>query len=231
MIGRLQNGNDRQRREALENIATTYRAPVYARLRRMGHRCEEASDLTQAFFAEVVLGRGLLDGAAPEKGLLRSLILKALKRFDIDKLRRRASRPDVTAAALNGLEYEETIFAESLSTEPDEEFDRRWALLMLQHALDECERHFRDSGKARNWEVFAARVVLPFRGSCRPAPLDQLADELGFRHAADAAQAVQTVKLRTQAILKEIVASTTSGASEEAELEYREVLRLLGWKG
>jgi len=49
----------------------------------------EAEELTQSFFAEVVLKRELFERAEAERGRLRSLILRSLSNFLADQIRRR----------------------------------------------------------------------------------------------------------------------------------------------
>jgi DNA-directed RNA polymerase specialized sigma24 family protein len=230
LIDRLRNGDERQQREAQEVVARTYRPPVYAYLRRKGHQPAAAADICQAFFAEIVLGRRLLEGAAEAKGRLRTLILAALNHFEVDCYRRDAAKRNGTVG-LDGLAAEEATFGGAGWADPQDAFDRRWAIKMLELALEECEQHYRRTGKDRNWEVFEARIVRPMRGQCGPAPLAELAKEHAFRDPADVSQAVQTVKDRVKAVLKDVVARTTCGGEQEAEAENREILRLLHWHG
>ncbi len=60
--------------EALEKLCRTYWRPIFAFLRRQGVRPEEAEDITQGFFAEL-LERRSLDAVRKEKGRLRSFLL------------------------------------------------------------------------------------------------------------------------------------------------------------
>ena len=62
-------------------LLNNYWKPVYCYLRRLGYDNEEAKDLTQAFFHEVVLGRGLFQRADKSQGRFRSFLLVALKRY------------------------------------------------------------------------------------------------------------------------------------------------------
>ena len=73
--------------EALEKLCRTYWRPIFAFLRRQGHSPEEAEDITQGFFAQL-LERRKFSALRKEKGRLRSFLLGALKYFD----RRAASR-------------------------------------------------------------------------------------------------------------------------------------------
>src|SRR5206468_4743141 len=66
--------------EALEKLCRTYWRPIFAFLRRQGRPPEEAEDITQGFFAQL-LERRSLDAVRKEKGRLRSFLLGALKYF------------------------------------------------------------------------------------------------------------------------------------------------------
>ena len=55
--------------EALEKLCRTYWRPIFAFLRRQGLRPDEAEDIIQGFFAEL-LERRSLDAVRKEKGLL-----------------------------------------------------------------------------------------------------------------------------------------------------------------
>ena len=63
--------------EALEKLCRTYWRPIYAFLRRQGLRPEEAEDITQGFFAQL-LERRKFSALRKEKGRLRSYLLGAL---------------------------------------------------------------------------------------------------------------------------------------------------------
>ena len=52
-------GDDDRRDAFVELLLKRYWKPVYCYLRRRGFQNEEAKDLTQGFFQEVVLGRNL----------------------------------------------------------------------------------------------------------------------------------------------------------------------------
>src|SRR5207249_12286552 len=73
--------------EALENLCRTYWRPVYSFVRRQGLGPEEAEDITQGFFAQL-LERKRLSVVRKEKGRLRSFLLGALKYFMADERRR-----------------------------------------------------------------------------------------------------------------------------------------------
>src|SRR5438046_8198197 len=69
--------------DALEKLCRTYWRPVYAFLRRQGVGPEEAEDITQGCFAQL-LERKRLSVVRKEKGRLRSFLLGARKYFMAD---------------------------------------------------------------------------------------------------------------------------------------------------
>ena len=73
--------------EALEKLCRIYWRPIYSFVRRQGIRPEEAEDITQGFFAQL-LERRSLSAVRKEKGRLRSYLLGALKYFLADEQRR-----------------------------------------------------------------------------------------------------------------------------------------------
>ncbi len=71
--------DDDRSRALIGLLLDRYWKPVYFYLRRKGHNNEEAKDLTQGFFHEIVLNRGLIQRADKAKGRFRSFILHALE--------------------------------------------------------------------------------------------------------------------------------------------------------
>ena len=73
--------------EALEKLCRIYWRPIYSFVRRQGIGREEAQDITQGLFAQL-LERKKLSAIRKEKGRLRSFLLGALKYFLADEQRR-----------------------------------------------------------------------------------------------------------------------------------------------
>ena len=74
------DGSDTEARRALESLSNAYWYPLYAYLRGRGHDADEARDLTQAFFAEL-LEKDMLQAIDRSKGRFRSFLLASLKNF------------------------------------------------------------------------------------------------------------------------------------------------------
>ncbi|MDY7109663.1 MAG: hypothetical protein SYC29_13595, partial [Planctomycetota bacterium] len=226
LVGALRDDDDRQQEAARNIVITRYWPPVYASLRRMGHSRDRAAELTQAFFVDVVIGRGLLDQADARRGRLRGLLLAALKRFAIDRHRRQQARPDGDGLSLDGLEREEGFLARDPARDADEIFQRRWAVAVLEEALARCERSCREAGLDKHWAAFEAFVVQPSIGAVAPPPLRRLADELGFASATHVASAMKVVRKRMKLLLREVAAETADDPADQ-QAEYDRILALL----
>ena len=78
-IGKI-HSDDAHRRDLVGDLLDKYWKPVYCYLRHKGYDNEQAKDLTQGFFNEVVLGRKLIQQADKAKGRFRTFLLFALER-------------------------------------------------------------------------------------------------------------------------------------------------------
>ena len=67
-------------RDALAALCETYWYPLYAFIRREGHTAEEAGDLAQGYFLQL-LEKGFLKKLRPEAGRFRSFLLVSVKHF------------------------------------------------------------------------------------------------------------------------------------------------------
>ncbi len=143
-----------QSREALETLCRTYWTPLYAFIRRQGHSEEDARDLTQKFFA-FLLEREDLSTMDPLKGKFRTFLLTALTHFlsnerDYARAAKRGGGRELIP--LHELESEQGLgAAPSPQLAPDRVFDQRWAMMILQRALEELRT---EQGQARKVEQF-----------------------------------------------------------------------------
>lgn len=81
-------------------LLNRYWKPVYCYLRGKGHDNEQAKDLTQGFFHEVVLERQLIAKADAAKGRFRSFLLIALDRYLVNTLSEKRLKSDPPRASL-----------------------------------------------------------------------------------------------------------------------------------
>ncbi|HLY09970.1 MAG TPA: sigma-70 family RNA polymerase sigma factor [Planctomycetota bacterium] len=125
-------------REALEELIKIYWKPVYVYIRRWGYPSEEAKDLSQGFFSEL-LERDFLRGVSPEKGRFRTFLLTVLKRYLINESERKRAQKRGGGKAVLSLDYSRaerdyTIMPTSDET-PERTFNRQWALEAMSRAL------------------------------------------------------------------------------------------------
>ena len=127
---------------ALEQLCRDYWYPLYAYVRRKGHSPEDASDLTQDFFAKL-LANDFAQGLSPDGGRFRSFLLTALHRFLIngwEKGRRLRRGGDTFTGSLDALiaeRGEAGYLSEAVQSDtPESLFQRAWAETLLARVLD-----------------------------------------------------------------------------------------------
>jgi RNA polymerase sigma-70 factor (ECF subfamily) len=125
-------------RQALAELCELYWYPVYAFVRRRGHSADDAGDLTQEFFARLLETAGIA-GADPARGRFRSYLLGACRHFLANQRDRAAARKRGGGRAALSLDFpdaERRYAAEPADDRtPEQMFDRRWALSLLDSVL------------------------------------------------------------------------------------------------
>ena len=164
MRARGESTESTESRAALSDLCEAYWQPIYQFLRRGGRNDDESRELTQEFFARL-LAKGRIGAAAPSLGRFRSYLLGALKRFLAEKWRneRRLKRGgDAVIEALD--ERGETPgghqIADPAGDIPDKQFDREWALAIVERGLTAVQAEFVRAGKADRFEVLKPWLVV-----------------------------------------------------------------------
>lgn len=148
--------------EALEHLCKQYWPPLYAFVRRSGKNPEDAKDLTQSFFARLLADRriGLAD---PARGKFRTFLLASLRRFMINEWRAAhcAKRGGQHHHISLDLDPEERFFSHEPHTNdtPERLFERRWAMRILEQALEQLQADYVRSGQNLLFEEMR-RVIL-----------------------------------------------------------------------
>jgi len=216
-------GDDQRR--AFSELCEGYWSPVYAFLRRRGMKPEEAEDLTQDFFAELMDSGRLLQTADPEKGRFRTYLLAALKNRLANHRRGEATARrggNVVLCSVDWSEAEKGYSAEPChQLTPEAIFHRRWALAVLQCVLDRLTEKHRADGRERWFSQLRG-----FLTTDESPPYAELASQL---HTTESAVRVAVCRLRRQyrdALIAEI--RDTLGEDEDVDLEQAELFRALG---
>ncbi len=143
-------------RAALSELCTAYWRPLYAYVRRRGHTREDARDLTQAFFTDL-LERNSVLAADPGRGRFRGWLLGGLKHFLANEWDRARALKRGGGEALLSLDFDTA--EERLALEPGHEltpesaFERDWALSVLERVFARLERQWAARGRG---ELFGA---------------------------------------------------------------------------
>jgi DNA-directed RNA polymerase specialized sigma24 family protein len=132
-------------RQAIEELCVIYWYTIYAFLRRSGHERQQARDLTQGFF-HYMLKRNLLGKANPDRGRFRSFLIGILKNYvrgehEKENALCRGGGADVISI---DEEVAEGRYAHEPATclTPEKLFDRRWAVQVLEQAMDRLQTEY-----------------------------------------------------------------------------------------
>lgn len=220
LLARATMSGETAARQALEDLYRRYWSPLYQFVRARGFTESEAEDLTQEFLLHL-LEHSTLRRADRERGKFRSFLCGALVRFLGDANdKRRAQKRGGAAAHVELDSAAEQLGA--VSTPDGLLFDREWALVILENALQTVEREFQPAGK------FAVlRQFLP--GSIATPAYDRAANDLGVSLAALKSE-LHRLRRRFRAAVREEVAATVS-APHEIEQELNHLQKVLMDRG
>ena len=193
-------------RAALSELCAAYWPPLYAFARRRGSAPDEAADLVQDFFARL-LEKGDLAAADPQRGRFRAWLLTAFKHHasNVRDRARAAKRGGGKAPLSLDASDAEQRFGPQLADPrtPEAEFERRWALLVLDRALARLAAEQQRAGKTRELDELRPFLVAGEEG----APYAQIAERLGRSEGA-VKVAVHRLRRRYGELLREEVAGT-----------------------
>lgn len=192
-------------REALAELCRLYWRPVFGYVRSRSRDADTAADLTQAFFAHLMEKRSL-KAANPERGRFRSFLLASVKNFLAnDNQHARAQKRgggrdpiplEVEAGELRPIEDSEL-------RNPEQAYQRQWALIQLERALQGLQNEMDEAG--HRWRF---RRLSPFlAGGSRHGSLKQVAVELDMSESA-ARTALHRMRRRFGELLRAVIAET-----------------------
>jgi len=219
--------NDKNR-GLIELLLKKYWKPVYCFLRRRGYSNDQAKDLTQGFFHEVVLNQKLIQKADQAKGRFRSFLLLALNRYLLKVKREQTALKRMPKGRLVSLDTKampELPHGITMLT-PEDAFTYVWVSGLLEQVLDEVRAIYTQEGKTVYWHLFRDRIVRPIMDRSDPPPLEQLCTKYDISDTAKASNMMVTVKRRFQTLLRQKIRDLVM-SDEEAEVELEEIRRFL----
>jgi RNA polymerase sigma-70 factor (ECF subfamily) len=213
-------------REALEDLCRAYWYPLYAFVRRLGEGPDDARDITQAYFTRL-LEKGYLDDYDPDRGRFRVFLMASIRNF-LSKERKRAQALKRGGGA-EILSLDERDAEGRYSHEPAEPltpeqvFERRWALTLLERVLVRLQAELAAAGRGREFERLRGFLT----GEQPKLAYRDVGAELGLSEAA-VKTAVHRLRQRFGALLREEIAGTVAGP-HEVDDEVRHLLAVAPW--
>jgi len=213
-------GDSPEAKAALSDLCAAYSAPVLAFIRRTAPDEDAARDLTQEFFARLLARQGIAT-VDPQRGRFRSFLLGAVKHFlaamraHDHRLKRGAGQPmesiDPGTDTSPGL-----LLPDPKALIPDREFDRKWALTLLDHALAALAREHHAAGKAGHFEALKPWLTGDIEGLSQA----DAARQLGLNESA-VKVAIHRLRRRFREVIKNEIGQTlVDPAQVEDELRY-----------
>ena len=199
-------------RLALEALFAQYWFPLYAFVRRQVGDAHEARDITQDFFA-YLLEKNTLAVATPDRGRFRSFLLASVKNFlsnhrqKASAIKRGGGRRKWSLDFDDGENRYVNEPADDLT--PERQFDRQWAMTLLEHVLKTLRDEFVEAGKAEQFDAMKQFISTDPQG----ASYRELGDQLGMTENATSV-AVHRLRKRYRALLRSEITKTVAGPGE-----------------
>jgi len=205
---------------AMERLCRTYWYPLYVFVRRKGHSHEDASDLTQAFFARF-LEKRYLKSVDASLGKFRTFLLTSMTHFlgdEWDKSQAQKRGGGQKVISFDDATAEERYQLEPVEhTTPETLYERRWARTVMGVVLGRL---------AKETEAKRFEALKPFLLEDKGArSYDEAAAQLGMSVAA-ITSAIYRMRARFVALLVEEVSNTVD-TPEGVEPELRHLLAAL----
>ena len=225
LVEHIQSQDDKER-VLIGLLLDRYWKPVYCYLRHKGHDNEQAKDLTQGFFHEVVLNRNLIKRADQSKGRFRTFLLHALDQYLLNERRNQTAQK---RSPRGGLVPFDIISPPALpgavsSLNPEDSYNYAWTASMLDQVLSQVEAECEAEGLAVHWRLFQEKVVQPILGESSPPSFEELCEKYVLDDPKKAANMLTTVKRRLQKAVKQYLRNTST-SEEGIHEEFAEILQ------
>jgi DNA-directed RNA polymerase specialized sigma24 family protein len=199
-------------KQALESLCAAYWFPLYAYARRRAPDVNEAQDLTQALFAEL-LEKNYVGSATRERGRFRAFLLTAFKHFlskQKEKAKAQKRGGGRTPIPLDFGSADSHLRIDPAAGLTAEEFyDQQWAITLLGQIMERLETEFVRSGKSRQFAELKGFIIGDHAGTT----YTQVAGRLNMTEAA-AKKATSRMRQRYRELLREEIAQTVASLDE-----------------
>ncbi|MBL9170082.1 MAG: sigma-70 family RNA polymerase sigma factor [Verrucomicrobiales bacterium] len=215
--------DDQAQMAALEELCRNYWRPIYTYVRRRGSSPEEAQDLTQSFF-ERLLEKNWLADVDPERARFRSFLLTMVSRFITNEYHRAHSQKRGGKAfhfSIQDPELENQLVASPGAGSPEQDFDRHWALTVLERALQRLKTEAAESGKQTHFVHLSPYLSQ----EAEPGDYARLATQLKMS-AGTVAVSVHRLRHRYRELVRSEIGETLSHQAD-TDLEMNHLMAAL----
>jgi DNA-directed RNA polymerase specialized sigma24 family protein len=199
-------------RRALQSLCEAYWYPLYAYVRRRVTDVNDAQDLTQAFFAEL-LAKNYVATANSERGRFRAFLLTSLKHFLSKEWEKAKAQRRGGGKAPISLDFQSADTQYRLepacNLTAEQIYDREWAVALLGRIMQRLEAESAQAGKGEQFRELKDFLV----GDHPGATYADVATRLGMTEAA-AKMATHRMRQRYRELLREEIAETVSGPED-----------------
>ena len=205
--------------EALENLCRIYWYPLYAYIRRRGYHPEDAEDLTQEFFARLLV-RDYVARADPHIGKFRSFLLAGINHLlsdERDKARRLKRGGGQRVISFDEKAAEARYRLEPVEkTTPELLYERSWVATLLKRAATRLREEYAAAGKAALYDQ-----LTEFRlDATGQRTYGEVAAQLGQSESA-VKSAIMRLRQRHHQLVREEIAETVADPSDvDGEINY-----------
>jgi RNA polymerase sigma-70 factor (ECF subfamily) len=184
---------------------------------------EDAQDLTQDFFVKI-LEPGWLRHADPDRGRFRSLLRRSVQNFLINAAERSHTRK--RGGAVKFISWDDwmaeapsqlSMSPQALDSLPPERlFDLRWAVTVVEHALQRLREECESRGKRRLFHALSSHLT----AERDEVSFAKLSTELGIGESAVIKQ-LYNLRQRYRSLLRDEVAETVADPGQvDDEIRY-----------
>ena len=226
LIQGVDSSNKDKSRALIGLLMNRYWKPIYCYLRRKGCDNEQAKDLTQGFFHEVVLERHLIENADTAKGRFRSFLLMALDRYLVNVQQMETAQKRMPKGKLVPIDMVEPpeLPGTLMSSTAEYAFCYAWVSDLLERVLQQVEARCYEDGKTIHWCIFRDRLLKPIIERSDPVSIKDLCARYGIEDSSKVSNMIVTVKRRFQTILKQHLRDTVI-SDDYVQAEVEEILR------
>jgi len=205
-----QSSPDSQR--ALESLCEAYWYPLYAYVRRRVADINDAQDLTQAFFAEL-LAKNYIGSARADRGRFRAFLLTSLKHFLSKEWEKAKAQKRGGGIVPIPLDFESAnskyLIEPAGGLTPEQIYDREWAVALLGRIMRRLESEAVEAGRQKQFDALKGFLI----GEHTGATYSDVAGQLGMTEAA-AKMAAHRMRKRYRELLREEISETVAGPEE-----------------